>query len=160
ARRQAPHDRNLLRELIADYDRAEMYREWRDLCEQLITDDQLGTFALFERGRAELRLNWYREARDSFTKAGERDPTYPGVKEHLDPVSGILGQGPSELVRRPIDAVALAPDLLGQAPPLSEASLAGHPACYLDEVHAVSFLAGKELRTTTYLTVKTLTAQG
>ncbi|MEM7626490.1 MAG: DUF3857 domain-containing protein [Planctomycetota bacterium] len=106
----------------------------------------------FARGLAEMDLEWYPKARESFQRAFDisGDPTY---REFLDHVAGLMGRGDNTLARMPIDPVALPPSIekllteRGAAHP----EVDDHPARITHDVRAFHFEPGQPLRTTYWL---------
>ncbi|HET7826624.1 MAG TPA: DUF3857 domain-containing protein, partial [Anaeromyxobacter sp.] len=100
---------------------------------------------LLARGRAQLALRRLAEAKGSFEKALEHDPTSSDAKEYLEHVSALLGEGQNSSLKEPIEEVRVPEGLLA-AP--SGAPPEGYSAWYDDRVTAISFVRGKELRRT------------
>ncbi len=112
------------------------------------------TFEL--RGRCELTLRWYAQARASFEEALRRGHPRPGeVEELLQRTAALLGEGSRASVSTPIEAAPPPPGWLDEARELPPgADELG--ACYLARLRAIRFVPGEALVTTDYLRVKVL----
>ncbi|WP_223644220.1 DUF3857 domain-containing protein [Corallococcus sp. EGB] len=110
------------------------------------------------RARAEYALKRYADAKSSLEKALELEPTSTDSRQFLEHVSGMLGQGVNSVLKTPIEEVSLPPDLLAQKGRPSEAK--GHNGQYLLRATAISFVKGKELRTTDLRRVQVHNAAG
>jgi len=62
--------------------------------------------AHFLKGRSELGLKWYREAKASFETAAKLAPANKDIASYLDYVSGLVGEGSNTLLKEPIEMVA------------------------------------------------------
>lgn len=109
------------------------------------------------RGRGELALRRYAEAKVSFEKALEHDPASQVAKDYLEHVSGTLGEGQNSSLKEPIAEVAVPDGLLGPPP---QTAPEGYGAWFADRVAAISFVKGKELRRTDLLRGKATDAAG
>ncbi|HEY6100180.1 MAG TPA: DUF3857 domain-containing protein, partial [Anaeromyxobacter sp.] len=97
------------------------------------------------RGRGEVALRRYAEAKASFEKALEHDPTSTSAKDYLEHVSALLGEGQNSSLKEPIAEVAIPEGLLG-APP--QAAPEGYGAWFTERLAVISFVKGRELRRT------------
>lgn len=108
------------------------------------------------QARAEYALKRYRPAKASLEAALEMDPADANAKRFLQHVSGVLGEGENSALKNPIAEVELPAEYA--APRTPAAPPKGHSAIYLQRSRAISFLRGKELRTTDVRIVKVLDA--
>jgi tetratricopeptide (TPR) repeat protein len=114
----------------------------------------------FLKGRAEFALKWYREAKESLSRASKNAPADADVKYFLDAVSAVLGEGVSAIVKEPIAPVVPPPELL-ELPALPETDFARDEGAYYQRhLTCVEFEPGKSLKQTDYVTIKTVTATG
>ncbi|WIG92674.1 DUF3857 domain-containing protein [Myxococcus sp. SDU36] len=107
---------------------------------------------------AEYALKRYAEAKSSLEKALELEPSSEGTRQLLDHVSGMLGQGVNSVLKTPIEEVAMPPDLVARRDKPAKAT--GHNGQYLLRATAISFVKGKELRTTDLRRVQVHNAAG
>jgi tetratricopeptide (TPR) repeat protein/transglutaminase-like putative cysteine protease len=155
AKRDAhPTDAAIAQDLIEVYYDAGMYRDSLSLANGVIERGGATAEIQFLKGRAELALGAYPEAKTSFRSALDLDPSRSDVREHLDHVSGLMGQGDQEPVRRPVEAVPLPESLLSLPPPPEEAFLDERGAYYAHRATAISFRPGEDYRRTERFVVR------
>jgi tetratricopeptide (TPR) repeat protein len=124
--------------------------------------DQQGSSAslLLLKGRSEFALRWYREAKQSFEKALKEAPNDPDVKNWLNLASGALGEGANSVVKDPIDPVAVPAELEADLPAPAPDFGAEEGAYYSRRVVAISFIRGKEMKSTELVMAHILNAEG
>ena len=143
-----------LAELALDAERpAEAVR----VCEELASRGFASKDTRVLQARAEYRLKWYARAKGSLELALKSDPSDADAQRFLDHVSAMLGEGKNSAVKDPIDPVPLPAALSAGA---TEPADRGHSAAYAFRATAVSFVRGKELRTTEYRRVRVLDETG
>src|SRR5207253_3877396 len=105
--------------------------EAMEISKELVKYNPDSAYALHLKGRSELGLKWYREAKVSFESAAKLAPASKDIASYLDHVSGLLGEGNNTLLKEPIDIVAL-PAILTNAPvePIPEGYATSHGAYY------------------------------
>ncbi|RKH08394.1 DUF3857 domain-containing protein [Corallococcus sp. CA053C] len=117
-----------------------------EVAEEMVSKSAQSPKSYQVRARAEYALKRHAEAKSSLEKALELEPSSADTRQFLEHVSGMLGQGVNSVLKTPIEEVALPPDLLVRKGKPAEAS--GHNGQYLLRATAISFVKGKELRTT------------
>ncbi|HEY9172691.1 MAG TPA: tetratricopeptide repeat protein [Verrucomicrobiae bacterium] len=140
---------------------AGQFSESLALCRELLDQDQ-GSAAVWRlRGLSEYGLKWYREAKVSFEAALKEAPADRDLRNYLDHVSGMLGEGNNSLLKEVILPVPL-PARLSNAPAIPAAGDFAKEAgaYYARRIQAVSFIPGKEYRTTEYQVIRVLDASG
>lgn len=159
-------DPSLARALIEADLVAEEMTAAQQVAEQLVgrTRGQAADWVL--KGRSELALKWYTQAKLSFETALKADPAEADANRYLAHVSGILGQGGNSSLKSPIPPAPLPASFatLRPLPPVAPASDAGRagaaaqegpapkeaPSSYSLRATVVDFQPGKDLRTTEY----------
>jgi tetratricopeptide (TPR) repeat protein len=127
------------------------------LCEEMVSRGFASKGVRVLEARAEYRLKWYARAKASLELALNLDPADEDTHRFLDHVSAVLGEGKNSAVKDPIDPVPLPAALSAAAPEPDER---GHSASYLLRATAISFVKGKELRTTEYRRIRVLDETG
>jgi hypothetical protein len=127
------------------------------VCEEMVTRGFASKHVRILQARAEFRLKWYARAKGSLELVLKSDPSDQDAQRFLDHVSAMLGEGKNSAVKDPIDPVPL-PAALSTAAP--EPADRGHSAAYALRATAISFVRGRELRTTEYRRVRVLDETG
>ncbi|MCA9233853.1 MAG: DUF3857 domain-containing protein [Planctomycetales bacterium] len=104
--KERPRDRDVATSLADALDLAEDYSAALEVLEQLEQRGTLDDEALVVRGRAQLGLKWYRQARDSFDAAAKLNPRSDEIKQYQQLAANLLGQGDTASVRTPIEPVS------------------------------------------------------
>ncbi len=158
---QAPFNTRVTASLAEAFIQAGQYTEALDIGRQMVEDDSNSSFACFLKGRSELGLKWYREAKTSFANGARLAPADKQMREYLDYVSGLLGEGDNSAVRDPIDPVPLPAGLTNttvEAAPDGYAKSYG--AYYTRRIIAAAYVPGKEFKTTEYMAANLVDAAG
>ncbi|MHB8876725.1 MAG: DUF3857 domain-containing protein [Myxococcaceae bacterium] len=132
-------------------------REAIDACERLAAQGRATTGVLIAKARSELALKWYPSAKRTLEAAAVREPENEEAKRLLEYVSNTLGEGENSSIKEPIEAVTLPAPL---AAPAAAIPPGDHRAVYLLDATAISFVPGKDYRTTAYLKAKVLNPAG
>jgi tetratricopeptide (TPR) repeat protein len=160
-RQQAPFNTQVANALAETFILAGQFTEALGISQDLIRDNGTSANACYLKGRSELGLKWYREAKSSFAEAARLAPANKDIRSYLDYVNGLLGEGENTALMEPIDPVAL-PALLTNAPvttpPVGYATNYG--AYYVRRILAASYTPGKERKTTDYMLARMLDASG
>ena len=147
--------------LAETYLTAGRYSEALEISKNLVNSGGSTADAEYLKGRSELGLKWYREAKISLTEAVKLAPANKNFRSYLDYVSGLLGEGDNTAIMDPIDPVTL-PTALTNAPtatvPIDYA--ASYGAYYIRQMVATDYQPGKESRTTDSMLLKILDASG
>jgi hypothetical protein len=158
---QAPLNTPTASALAETYLTAGRYSESLEISKNLVNNGGSTAYAEYLKGRSELGLKWYREAKISLAEAVKLAPANKNIRSYLDYVSGLLGEGDNTAIMDPIDPVAL-PTALTNAPtgtvPADYA--ASYGAYYIRRIVATDYQPGKESRTTEFMLVKILDASG
>ncbi len=162
ARSSASADLDLAVDLLDAYYKAERYSDSVAVAEGLLAKGHDSSAIRFGKGRAELALGWYPRAKASFQSALDTNPSDEDVREYLDYVSGLLGEGDHEAIRRPIAPVAIPGDLHRRDPErlLNDADGEDHGAYYERRFTAISYRKNKEYRRTEHLRIRVLDQRG
>ena len=115
----------------------------------------------FLKGRGELGLKWYREAKASFEAAKKLAPANAEIASYLDHVSGLLGEGSNSLLKEPISMVPW-PNALTNSPPEPLPADYGkkYGAYFTRVIRAVSYAPPKPYKTTESMLVRVLDPSG
>jgi hypothetical protein len=128
---------------------AEMFPESLKTVESLNKRGINSAYTFLLKGRGELGLRKYREARESFELGTKLEPQNRQLAAYLDHVNGLMGQGNNYSVKTEIPVVEAPESLLATGPAPEAAKSAG--AYYSAYNVAVNFQKGKEQRITTRL---------
>lgn len=152
-RLRAPTDLDAAYGLIESNFRLEHQHEALAICDRLTATGNESAINQFYRGRSELALKWYIQAKTSFEKSLHLNPTDTTVKEYLAHVSAILGEGNNSNIKNPIDPVELPPisDFADIQPPSSDTE-----AVFLLRARGFHYKPGQDRRQTDYYRVKIL----
>ena len=158
---QAPFNTPAADALAETYLAAGRYSEALEISENLVKNNGSSAYAEYLKGRSELGLKWYREAKTSLAEAVKLAPANKNIRSYLDYVSGLLGEGDNTAIMEPIDPVAL-PATLTNAPTKAVPAdyAASYGAYYIRRIVATDYQPGKESKTTEYMLVKILDAAG
>jgi len=140
---------------------AGFYKEALEISQGMAKASRDSAYVQFLKGRSELALKWYREAKTSFEAAVKLAPANKEIASYLDLVSGLIGEGNNTNIKEPIEMVALPGALTNSSPePLPDGYAKGYGAYYARRLVALTWEPGKELRTTEYSLVRVLDASG
>ncbi len=156
-RETAPMDLDLARSLMDAYYEAERYKESLDLAAAFIGKGYESPDIYFRKGQNEISLGWYKAAKVSLQVALDGEPTNANIREHLDYVSGLLGEGDVEAIRHPIPPVSIPAQLrtASDSPPASSL-LSDYGAYFVSQARAISYRRNQEYKQTDFLKVKVL----
>ncbi|MBN1697553.1 MAG: DUF3857 domain-containing protein [Spirochaetales bacterium] len=153
-------DQDVVLDLCMILNRAGRSQEAIDICEELIRDDHRSADIYFVMGLNQLELNWYQEAKLSFEKAHELNPTDTDIKEYIDYVSGLLGEKDNTSIKKEIKAVMISPEYLEVPDPGVMKDVSDRDAFYLHRVTAFFYKKDLEMKYTMYYRIKVLTYPG
>ncbi len=149
-----------LRIADAQFD-AGQYIPARAACDGLVADGTRNAYVHYLRGRCELELNRYPQAKEAFEAALQLDPTDNAAESYLDYVSGLLGQGDNSMLKRPLEPVELPDEIAaavaGARPPTDPAD---EGSLVETDITAISYEPGTALRTTRYRTIQVQSDDG
>jgi hypothetical protein len=140
---------------------AGLAKEALEISQEMAKANRDSAYAQYLKGRSELALKWYREAKASFEAAVRLAPANKDIASYLDHVSGLIGEGNNTSIKEPIEMVAL-PAALTNSPstPVPAGYAKGYGAYYDRRLIALEWAPGKELRTTDYMLLRVLDASG
>ena len=140
---------------------AGLAKEALEVSQEMVKASRDSAYAQFLKGRSELALKWYREAKTSFEAAAKLAPANKEIASYVELVSGLTGEGNNTNIKEPIEMVAL-PAALTNSPaaPAPEGYAKRFGAYYARRFVALAWEPGKQLRTTEYLLAQVLDASG
>ncbi len=155
-----PEDRQLGVALAQILVNAGRYAEALDQCARLCENGQGTSVTYYLEGRAEFGLKHFREAKAALESAQKLEPGNASLKEFLDQVSGMLGEGSNTALETPIDPVAIPSSLLATASGSNPKLAAGYGAYYEVCTTGIEYAPGKEFKTTETRVIKVLNESG
>lgn len=160
-RERVPFDVGVAQDLANAQMDAGQFSEALETARQMVRAHNDSAFTHYYKGRAELGLKWYREAKTSFETASKLAPADKQIRSYLDYVSGMLGEGNNSVLKDPIDPVPLPPELTNNPSQQASANFGkGHGAYYVHRIFALSCQTAKEFKTTDYSLVRILDESG
>lgn len=150
-------DESLGLTLVQLYQAADRDREAISTCDQLLVQGRGSAALLVAKARSEVALHSHAAAKRTLEAARRRAPDDQEIERMLDYVSSMLGEGANSAMKEPISAVPIPPHLLDAAEP---APPEGARAVYLSRATAISFVSGRDYRTTDQMTVRVLDQAG
>lgn len=138
---------------------AELYSETIKTIDGLASKGINSGYTQLLKGRGQLGLKRYREARECFELAAKLDPQNSQTTAYLDLVNGLLGQGNTYSVKQPIAPVMIPEKLLAaRMEPRFDAN--GSSAYYTTYCVALEHRNGARRKRTTVFSVKIVDASG
>ena len=158
---KAPFNSQVAATLAETSLQAGLAKEALEISREMVKANRDSAYAHFLKGKSELALKWYREAKTSFEAAVKLAPSNKDIASYLDYLSGLVGEGNNTSIKEPIETVGL-PAALTNSPsaPVPEGYAKGYGAYYDRRFVALAWEPGKELRTTDYMLVRVLDASG
>lgn len=158
---KAPFNSQIAGALAETSLQAGLSKEALEISQEMAKASRDSAYAQYLKGRSELALKWYREAKTSFEAAVKLAPANKDIAAYLDHVSGLIGEGNNTSIKEPIEMVALPAALTNSiSAPAPEGYAKGYGAYYERRLAALAWEPGKELRTTDYMLVRVLDASG
>jgi tetratricopeptide (TPR) repeat protein len=137
------------------------FGEVQRLAQVLIDNDYESLESWFWKGYAEFQLRSYLKARESFEKARGFSATAGVIKEYLDAIDGILGEGDNTSISAEVAAVVLPDDLEELLDnPGYQNTVEGYGAFFLNRVVGFEFDGGERVRKSHFQQIKILDGQG
>ncbi|MEE8451222.1 MAG: DUF3857 domain-containing protein, partial [Thermoguttaceae bacterium] len=138
------------------YEAAGRYHNAIEVVERLIEGGFDSANAYYRKGTLEIELKSYKEAKASFEAALMKAPENAEIKESLDFVSAMLGEGANSSIKNEIPPVPL-PEQFAAEPP--KAAQPASPtdeynAVYLRKIRAFDFQPGTPIRRTDYMSIE------
>ncbi|HWH70777.1 MAG TPA: DUF3857 domain-containing protein, partial [Candidatus Sulfotelmatobacter sp.] len=132
-----------------------------EISRELLQQNGDSASAYYYKGRSELGLKWYREAKVSFEAAAKLAPANKDISAYLEHVSGLIGEGSNSAIKEPIEVVALPSALTNTVlEPAPEGYAKSYGAYYLRRATALSWKPRAECKTTESFLAKVLDASG
>ena len=143
------------------YDAMDNYAEILKHSESLIENNYDSLESWFYKGYSEYQLKSYVKSRESFEKAQSFSPTNAVIKDYIDSINGILGEGENASISTELVAVAMPRNLqkMFNTPGYGN-TVDGYGAFFLNRVLGYEFDGGEYLHKTYYQQIKIQDAQG
>lgn len=138
---------------------AALYNDALDVSREMLKAKRESAYAYYLKGRSELGLKWYREAKTSFESAVRLAPANKLMNSYLEHVTAIMGEGSSVSIKEPIEPVSIPATLTNELPAAPDNYAADYGAYYDRRITAISW-NGKEKRSTDYIQAKMLDSSG
>ncbi len=156
-----PFDEQLALLLVDIYQEADQLSESMQICEELLRRGFKTADVYFVKAITEYGLGSYRDAKHSLEEASRRNPADPEIRQYLDHVSGILGEGTNTALKNAIEPVPIPDTLLGHGSPSDVPASAKDFGVYFTyRVMAIAFDAGKDHRITRKIAARILDRRG
>ncbi len=107
AEKRTPPNPQLRMALIRNYGAVEQYSDALRACEELVEAGFATPDVYYMKADAECGLKWYRRAQESLEQAKRLAPEDMAISELLLYVSGLLGEGQNDGIKRAITAVTM-----------------------------------------------------
>ncbi len=131
------------------------------LADDLIARGYRSLQSYYYKGDAEFQLRSYRSARESFEQALDYSPANANIREYLDAIDNMLGEGDTTTIAAAIEPVAL-PGELGTffSAAGTDSERDGYGAVFLSRITGYDFDGSDTLRQTQYRKIKVLDDNG
>lgn len=147
--------------LARNFNVMEQYKDVIAVADDLITRKLYLTDAYYLKGEAEFNLRWYHKAKDSFELALKESPENAHVKNYIQHISGIIGQGDNSSIKKPITPVPIPDEIAEKQTPLpAQENYADYGAYYISFIKGIHFEKDAGQRITTYRKIKLLDKSG
>ena len=156
-----PFDIELAYERMSILDQAGRPAETLKIADELIAKGYRSLQSYYYKGDAEYQLRSYRKAQESFEEALKFSPANNMIKEYLDAIDHMLGEGDTTTISQEIRAVAMPKQLqriFGASN--SGTSLDGYGAVFLTRVSGFDFDGSDVLRESLYRKIRILDDNG
>lgn len=156
-----PFNAELAYERMSLLDRAGRPAETLLVADELIAKGYRSLQSYFYKGDAEFQLRSYRKAQASFEEALKFAPANAKIREYLDAIDHMLGEGDTTTISQEIDAVAM-PTQLRRIFDASDlrSTQEGYGAVFLSRITGYDFDGGDVLRETLYRKIRILNDNG
>ena len=147
--------------LIRNHTVIDQPKQSLETAKALIKNGYASADAYYLMGKAELKLKWYRRAKESFENALQLDPADEDIQHYVRHISALLGEGDNTTIKDEISPVRLPTAITEKLIPVTEKiKIDGYNSLYLNRIKSIAFDPGKELKNTTFLRIKVLDAAG
>ena len=144
-----PFNADILYERMAILDDMGNPAEVLRLADELIAKGYRSLQSYYYKGDAEFQLRSYRKARESFEQALSYSPANANIREYLEAIDNMLGEGDTTSIAAEIEPVALPRELarfFSAANPAS--AMNGYGAVFLSRITGYGFDGSETLRQT------------
>ncbi len=161
-RKSRPRDVSAVIGLAVAYHEAKRFDEALQLTQELLDTGKPTESIHLLRGRCQIGLKLYQEAKESFEAAQALNPRSEDAKEWIAVASSMLGQGNNSLVKTPIDPVPLPAEIAGRLTqiPANDAAAGTFGAYEKFRVVGYEYRRGERWRSTTYRQIKIVGQEG
>ncbi|THB68959.1 MAG: DUF3857 domain-containing protein [Gammaproteobacteria bacterium] len=151
-----PFITELQQSLANNYLQMQRYKEALNIADKIIKKGYASTDAYSLKGEALYGMKNYREAKQSFEKALDYSPQSQYVKEYIQHISGLIGEGSNSNLRKKITPVTIPENLKAQINDAEKTKFFDNQAgsTYIYRIKGYSFKKGEKLKTTTYRKIK------
>ncbi len=156
-----PFNADISYERMSIYDDMGNPAEVLRLADELITRGYRSLQSYYYKGDAEYQLRSYRKARESFEKALTYSPANANIREYLDAIDNMLGEGDTTTIAAEISPVALPREIetfFSSAG--TEAIRDGYGAVFLSRIAGYQFNGSDTLLQTSYRKIRVLDDNG
>lgn len=131
------------------------------LAELLLENGYRSAQSFYYKGDAQFQLRSYREARESFEQALVYAPANAHIRDYLEAIDHMLGEGDTTAIRTPIEAVPL-PEDIGRTFAANDlySQQADYGAVFLARISGYEFDGSEVLRQTMYRKIRILDDNG
>ena len=156
-----PFNADVAYERLSILDQAGRPAEMLKVAEALIENGYPSLQSYYYKGSAEYQLRSYRKAQESFEAALKFSPANANIREYLDAIDLMLGEGDTATISQAIEAVEM-PERIRRVFDASDldAVQAGYGAVYLTRVTGYHFDGSEILRESVYRKIRVLDANG
>jgi len=156
-----PFDADIVYERMSVLDEMGNPAEVLRLADELIEKGYRSLQGYYYKGDAEFQLRSYRKARESFEQALTYSPANANIKEYLEAIDNMLGEGDTTAIAAAIDPVPM-PEALQKIFEASDSKsdLDGYGAVFLSRITGYGFDGGDTLSQTQYRKIRVLDDNG
>jgi tetratricopeptide (TPR) repeat protein len=156
-----PFDIDLAYERMSILDQAGRPAETLKIADELIAKGYRSLQSYYYKGDAEFQLRSYRKAQESFEEALKFSPANTTIREYLDAIDHMLGEGDTTIISQEIKAVAMPQQLqrIFDATDL-ESAHEGYGAVFLVRATGYDFDGSDVLRESRYRKIRVLDDNG
>ncbi|RZV36117.1 MAG: DUF3857 domain-containing protein [Chromatiales bacterium] len=156
-----PFSAEIAYERLSILDQAGRPAEMLEIAEALIENGYRSLQSYYYKGDAEYQLRSYRKAQESFEEALKFSPANANIRDYLDAIDLMLGEGDTATISQEIRAVTL-PDRIQRVFDASDLETVqeGYSAVFLTRVTGYDFDGGEVLRESLYRKIRVLDDNG
>jgi len=156
-----PFNADLAYERMSILDQMGKPAEVLRIADSLIAEGYRSLQSYYFKGDAEYQLRSYRNARESFEQALKFSPANAGIKEYLEAIDHVLGEGDTTAISQEIEAVAMPPKVQRIVDATTVNSTDdGYGAVFLARIAGYDFDGSDVLRESIYRKIRILDDNG